>query len=71
VEQERRRLVTELKERRIAAGWTQAHVAALIGLSRPQVTNGESDNPSARFSLDALLAYAAAVGCRFTLEQID
>lgn len=66
VDSERELLMTALRERREQAGLTQTAIADAIGLSRTQVTNIEADRGA---SLDAVIAYAGALGFRLTLME--
>lgn len=66
---DRSRLVHELRERRTALGMTQDDVALIVGCSRPQIANGESGKPNLGLSVEVLIAYAAAVGCRLTIAD--
>lgn len=60
------RLCEELRRRREALGLTQAQVATVSGVSRSQVANIESGRG---VSVEALIGYAAAVGCRIILGE--
>jgi DNA-binding XRE family transcriptional regulator len=66
VDAEREVLMAALRERREQAGLTQTAIADAIGLSRTQVTNIEADRGA---SLDAVIAYAGALGFRLTLVE--
>lgn len=66
VEAERGLLMGMLRARRQEAGLTQAAIADAINLSRTQVTNIEADRGT---SLEAVIAYAGALGYRLTLVE--
>lgn len=61
-------LCAELGSYRKAQGMTQEQVSELVGLSRTQITNIEAGRG---VSVEALLAYAAVVGCRLVLQPTD
>ena len=52
---------------RVAAGKTQAQVAAELGISQPAVAKIEAGKVK---NLDSLRRYAAAVGCRIKIEFV-
>jgi predicted XRE-type DNA-binding protein len=56
--------ITEIIEER---GWTQAEAAAHCGLTQPRI-NDLLRGRISRFSLDALVNIAAALGCRVHIE---
>lgn len=66
---DRGRLVTELHDRRTSLGMTQDDVAQVVGCSRSQIANSESGKPNLGLSVEVLIAYAAAVGCRLTITE--
>ena len=59
--------IAKLVERK---GWTQAEAASRCGISQPRV-NDLLRGRIARFSLDALVNIAAALGRRVTLKLED
>jgi len=59
--------IAKLVERK---GWTQAEAASRCGISQPRV-NDLLRGRIARFSLDALVNVAAALGRRVTLKLED
>lgn len=60
-------ICAELRQYRQTLEMTQEQVSDLIGLSRAQVANIEGGRGA---SVEALLAYAAVVGCRFVLQPV-
>lgn len=64
---EHRRLVDELRRRRIDLGMTQQQVADQIGVSRSQVANVETGTGNSLFSVETLIGYSMAVGSRLML----
>lgn len=68
---ERARLVSDLKARRLELGMTQQQVADFIGCGRAQIANGESTNRDMGFSVEVLIGYALAVGCRLSVIASD
>jgi DNA-binding XRE family transcriptional regulator len=63
---ERVRLSQRLKELREEAGMTQQEVADVVGVTRPQITNGETGR--AGFSFEVIIAYAAVVGAKLDIS---
>jgi predicted XRE-type DNA-binding protein len=59
--------IARLVERK---GWTQAEAAARCGVTRPRI-NDLLHGRIARFSLDALVNIAAALGHKVTVKLVD
>ncbi len=61
-------LIGQAVAARVRAGKTQAQVAAAMGISQPAVAKIEAGKVK---SLDTLLRYASAVGCKVRLELVS
>ena len=64
---EHHRLIDQLRERRVALGFSQEEVARRIGVSRSQIANAEAG--SALLSVETLIGYAIAVDARLAVED--
>lgn len=69
ITQDRAQLISELSQRRRAAGLSQTDVAARMGTSQSAVARLEAEKADVRTS--TLQRYAAAVDSRLTLQITD
>ena len=64
----RSELMDKISELIAASGWTQSEAAARCGLTQPRISDLLRGRISSRFSLDALVNIASALGQRVHVE---
>ncbi len=61
------KIIEELVQRRIAAGWSQAEMAKRVGMKQPAIARIERGGASP--SLDTLRPILDALGCELKIEN--